>query len=112
MTQRRVTRGGHAVPREEEGGMETIVEYTDQKKPRNQFPKRIVSPLRSSPCCFTDMEEIGEPQEGDRWVFQYKRCRSCGFALRVIVRELPDRALIRDLRHTLVNSFIRNVPDF
>ncbi len=92
--------------------MGTIVEYTDQKKPRNQFPKRIVSPLRSSPCCFSNMEEIGEPQEDDRWVFQYKRCRSCGFALRVIVRELPDRVLIRNLRQTLVNSFVRNVPDF
>ena len=96
----------------EEEGMGTIVEYTDQKKPRNQFPKRIVSPLRSSPCCFSDMDEIGAPQEGDRWVVQYQRCRTCGLALRVIVRELPDRALIRDLRHTLVNSFVRNVPAF
>lgn len=92
--------------------MPTIVEYTDQKRPRNQYPKRIVSPLTSGSCCFTDMEEIGELQEDDRWLFQYKRCRSCGFSLRVIVRELPNQALIKDLRHTLVNSFIRNVPNF
>jgi hypothetical protein len=91
---------------------ETIVEYTDQKRPRNQYPKRIVSPLRSGPCCFSAMEEVGEPQETGRWIYQYKRCRSCGFAVRVIVRELPDKALIRDLRRTLVNSFIRNVPNF
>jgi hypothetical protein len=108
----RDARGGRIALRTEEDGMQSIVEYTDQKKPRNQFPKRIVSPLRSSPCCFTEMEEVGAPQEGDRWIFQYKRCRSCGFAVRVIVRELPNHALIRDLRQTLITSFVRNVPDF
>ena len=89
----------------------TIVEYTDQKPAKNQFPQRIVSPVRSGPCCFTDMEEVGEPQEDGRWVFQYKRCKKCGFSLRVILREIPDAALASELRKILANSFVRNVPE-
>lgn len=92
--------------------MPTIVEYTDQKPPKNQYPARIISPPRSGPCCFTEMEEVGVPQEDTRWVFQYKRCKKCGFAVRVIVREIPDAALVAELRETLINSFVRNVPDF
>jgi hypothetical protein len=89
----------------------TIIEYTDRKAPRNRYPERIVSPLRSGPCCFSDMEEVGKPEEEGRWVFQYKRCRNCGFAVRVILREIPDAALAAELRRTLANSFVRNVPD-
>lgn len=89
----------------------SIVEYTDQKQPKNAYPARIISPLRSGPCCFTDMEEIGKPQEEGRWVFQYRRCKKCGFAVRVILREIPDERLAAELRKTLANSFVRNVPD-
>jgi hypothetical protein len=94
-----------------ENALATIVEYTDHKQPRNAYPQRIVSPVRSGPCCFTDMEEVGKPQEDGRWVFQYKRCRKCGFALRVILREIPDAALAAELRKILANSFVRNVPE-
>jgi hypothetical protein len=94
-----------------EDTMATIVEYTDRKKPKNDYPQRIVSPVRSGPCCFTDMEEVGKPQEDGRWVFQYKRCKKCGFALRVILREIPDAALAAELRKILANSFVRNVPE-
>ncbi len=92
--------------------MPTIVEYTDTKKPTNQYPKRIVSPLKSGPCCFTEMEEIGNPLQEGRWLYQYKRCKKCGFTLKTVIRELPDQALIKELRETLKNSFQRNVPDF
>ena len=92
--------------------METIVADTDQEPPRNLYPQRIVSPVRSGPCCFTDMEPIGESQADRRWVFQYKRCTTCGFALRVILRELPDAALVAELRVILENAFQRNVPEY
>jgi hypothetical protein len=92
--------------------MPTIVEYTNQKRPRNLYPERIISPVRSGPCCFSDMEEVGEPQEDSRWVFQYKRCKKCGFTVRVILREIPNAALAAELRKTLANSFVRNVPDY
>jgi hypothetical protein len=91
--------------------MATIVEYTDQKAPKNLYPARIISPIRSGPCCFSDMEEIGKPQRNDRWVFQYKRCRKCGFTVRVILREIPDAALAAELRKILANSFVRNLLD-
>lgn len=89
--------------------MATIVKYTDQKGPENLYPERIISPPRSGSCCLTDMEEIGEPQEDGRRVFQYKRCRKCGFAVRVILREMPDPALEAELRKTLAKSFLRGM---
>jgi hypothetical protein len=91
--------------------MATIVEYSDQKRPENRYPHRIISPPRSSACCFSDMEQVGAPQENGRWVFQYRRCRKCGFAVRVILREIPDVALMAGLRETLARSFVRNIPD-
>ncbi len=92
--------------------MATIVEYTDARPPENLYPERIISPTRSGPCCFTDMEGVGPARQDGHWECQYKRCRSCGFTVRVIVREVPDEGLIRDLRRTLMQSFIRNVPEF
>ena len=91
--------------------MATIVEYTDQKSPANRYPRRIISPSRSGPCCFSDMEELGTPQEDARWVYQYRRCRQCGFAVRVILREIPDTTLVNSLREELAHSFVRNVPE-
>jgi hypothetical protein len=91
--------------------MPTIVKYTDQQPSANRYPKQIISPLRSGACCFSDMEELGTPQEDGRWVYQYRRCRQCGFAVRVILREIPDPALVADLRATLAHMFIRNLPD-
>ena len=78
--------------------MPTIVEYTDTIPPQNQFPDRIVSPPRSRSCCFTHMEALGTPQADGRWVYQYKRCCQCGFAVRVILQVLPDEEAITTLR--------------
>jgi hypothetical protein len=44
-------------------------------------------------------------------VYQYRRCRQCGFAGRVILRKIPDAALVAGLRETLAHAFMRNVPD-
>ena len=91
--------------------MATIVEYTDHKPHRNLFPNRIISPTHSGPCCFTDMEELGLPQEDERWVFQYRRCRVCGFTVRAIIREIPDAQLLAQIREDLANAFVRNLPE-
>ena len=91
--------------------MPTIVQYTDHKKPENHYPERIISPSHSGPCCFSDMEQIGQPQRDRNWEYLYRRCRSCGFTVRVILRELPDEALVAELRKILAVSFQRNVPD-
>lgn len=91
--------------------MPTIVTYTDREPASNQYPQRIVSPSRPKSCCFTDMEEVGPARREDRWEFQYRRCRQCGFTVRVLLREIPDAALAQELRQILANSFVRNVPD-
>ena len=71
----------------------------------------IISPARSGPCCFSDMEELGGPQEDARWVYQYRRCRKCGFAVRAIVREIPDTTLMNSLRESLARAFVRSIPE-
>ncbi len=92
--------------------MATIVEYSDQKKPRNEFPTRIISPPRSSTCCFTHMQPIGAMQREGQWEYEYRRCQQCGYTVRFVVREVPDEALIQELRDILATSFQRNVPDY
>lgn len=56
--------------------------------------------------------EIGTSCQEAGWVYGYKRCRTCGFTVRVILRQVPDAVLLADLRRTLANAFQRNVPDF
>ena len=90
--------------------MATIVEYTDRTTPRNDFPRHIISPSHAGPCCFSEMEWLDAPQMDARWVFQYRRCPRCGFAVRVILREIPNAALVNSLREELAHSFVRNVP--
>lgn len=74
--------------------MATIIEYTDARAPENQYPLRIISPRHSSPCCLTGMEDVGEPAVDGRWILQYRRCPRCGFAVRLVVRALPDTEAI------------------
>ena len=92
--------------------MATIVEYTDRKTPRNDYPRRIVSPPHSGSCCFSDMEELGAAEQEGQWMVQYKRCRRCGFTVRVVLRELLDTKLAAELQQILATAFQRNVPDY
>lgn len=70
--------------------MATIIEYTDQKKPTNSYPKRIISPLTPGACCCSKMEQIGVEQHEEGWSFIYKRCRKCGFAVRHVTARSPQ----------------------
>ncbi len=92
--------------------MRNIVEYTDHKPPENRYPQRIVSPPHSSACCFSNMEDVGDLLQEAHWEYRYRRCRTCGFAVRVILRPIPDEALLKRLRQDLAKSFVRNVPDY
>ena len=65
----------------------SIVEYTDRKAARIQYPRRIVSPLTSSACCVEgNRQRVGgtEVEEGE--TFFYKRCRVCGHTVRFFFR--------------------------
>jgi len=57
------------------------------------------------------MERLDAPQRDARWVYQYRRCRRCGFAVRVILREIPDTTRVNSLREELARSVLRNVPE-
>ncbi len=81
--------------------MATIVTYTDSKPATNHYPQRIVSPSRQSACCFSDMEDVGDIFRQDRWEFRYRRCRTCGFTVRVILRYVPDQEEIAHLQELL-----------
>ena len=70
----------------------TIVEYSATKRPANQYPKRIVSPPRPQSCCVSGMEALGKPRRESGWFYVYKRCHTCGFTVRSIVRRDPAAA--------------------
>lgn len=85
----------------------SIVQYTDRAVPSSESAARIVSPPRPAACCAFDMVNIGAPQEESGWLFQYRRCQRCGFTVRRILREVPDKALLAQLRRALARSFVR-----
>lgn len=88
-------------------GLASIVEYTDDVAPANEYPERIVSPRRAAPCCALRMVNLADPQEANGWLFQYRRCPRCGFTVRRILRAIPDEALLAALRRTLAHAFER-----
>ena len=63
--------------------MATIVEYTLSKPLLNAYPRRIVSPPSPSSCCTGAMVLIGKRETDGPWRYQYKRCRVCGYTVRV-----------------------------
>ena len=60
-----------------------IIEYTDSEAPKNDYPRRIVSPPRPSGCC-TDKNRIsvGSVREVEGFKFCYKVCQECGHAVK------------------------------
>ena len=89
----------------------TTVEYTLAKPPLNLYPWHIVSPPQSGPCCFSSMQALGDPRREGRWEYAFRRCTTCGFTVRVILREFPDAWLLAGLRETFATVFRRNEPD-
>ncbi len=89
--------------------MGTIVRYTDDEKSQNSYPFRIVSPPRASACCYSAMEIIGEPERDGKWIYQYRRCRECGFAVRFALRQIPDEELMHDLRRIMAVSMVKTL---
>ena len=60
-----------------------IIHYTEDEKPKNDFPKKIVSPPSPSACCNNDnRESVGQPKEVDGFKFQYRICTKCGHAVK------------------------------
>ena len=60
-----------------------IIRYTDDEKPSNEYPKRIVSPTQPSHCCKEENRVIvGSVREVDGFKFCYKICTECGHAVK------------------------------
>ena len=60
-----------------------IIRYSDDEKPRNDYPKRIISPSRPSRCCTDDNREVvGSTREVEGFKFCYKICTKCGHAVK------------------------------
>lgn len=60
-----------------------IIRYTTQERPKNEYPKRIVSPPSPSACCTeTNRVIVGRMQEVEGFKFCYKICNECGHAVK------------------------------
>ena len=63
--------------------MRNIIRYSDDDPPRNDYPKRIISPSRPSDCCSdVNREVVGNTREVDGFKFCYKICQKCGHAVK------------------------------
>ena len=60
-----------------------IIRYTDDEPPRNDYPRKIVSPSSPSDCCSEDSRVmVGNVKEIDGFKFCYKICGDCGHAVK------------------------------
>ena len=39
--------------------LRNIIRYTDDQKPKNDYPKRLVSPVQAQECCTEETREVG-----------------------------------------------------
>ena len=60
-----------------------IIRYNDEEKPRNDYPKRIISPSKPATCCTDENRTVvGNVREVDGFKFCFKICDTCGHAVR------------------------------
>ena len=60
-----------------------IILYSDSETPKNDYPRKIVSPTRPTECC-TDANRIsvGSIREVEGFKFCYRICQECGHAVK------------------------------
>jgi hypothetical protein len=60
-----------------------IIRYTTKEAPRNDYPKRIVSPPNPASCCVDENRTmVGTVRDVDGFKFCYKICKECGHAVK------------------------------
>ena len=60
-----------------------IIRYSTEEAPRNDYPRRIVSPPTPGRCCTDENREVvGTVREVDGFKYCYKICTKCGHAVR------------------------------
>jgi hypothetical protein len=62
---------------------QNIIEYSTKDAPKNDYPRRIISPPLPSDCC-TDRNRVsvGSVREVEGFKFCYKVCQECGHAVK------------------------------
>jgi hypothetical protein len=55
------------------------------------------------------MTDLGGAEQVGQWLVRYRRCRTCGFTVRLAVRFLVDAARVAALRRTLVGARLHHV---
>jgi len=60
-----------------------IILYSETEAPKNDYPRKIVSPPLPSPCC-TDGNRVsvGSVREVEGFKFCYRICQECGHAVK------------------------------
>ena len=60
-----------------------IIEYSDSEAPKNDYPRKIISPPRASSCCTNGSRiDVGSIREVEGFKFCYRVCQECGHAVK------------------------------
>ena len=63
--------------------IKSIIVYTTAQKPRNDYPKRIISPPLPSACCTAaNRLRVGKIHEELGRNYYYKMCKACGHTVK------------------------------
>ena len=89
--------------------MPSLVPYTDQEPPTNRYRHQLIAPPRAGVCCVSAMAWL-DARRDVRGVYQDRRCRRCGFTVRVLRHEIPDTTRVATLRESLARAFLRSIP--
>lgn len=89
------------------GSSPTIIEYTDQSQAICDWPTKIISPTKPSRCCMSMMQTVGHPHHDGISRFQYKVCRTCGFAVRSMQDYPVPEYLFWDLRQFFARNIVK-----
>ena len=62
---------------------QNIIVYSETEAPKNDYPRKIVSPPRPSTCCTEENRiSVGSVREVEGFKFCYKVCQECGHAVK------------------------------
>ncbi|MDH4016148.1 MAG: hypothetical protein OEV20_02295 [Actinomycetota bacterium] len=62
---------------------QNIIVYSETEAPKNDYPRKIVSPPRPSSCCTEENRiSVGSVREVEGFKFCYKVCNECGHAVK------------------------------
>ena len=60
-----------------------IILYSETEAPKNDYPRKIVSPPLPSPCCTNgNRVSVGSVREVEGFKFCYRICQECGHAVK------------------------------